>query len=50
MVVLSIGEVYVTTLEFAHGTVSLGPRSPVVERAPDATAWNGFESDPAPKR
>ena len=32
------------TLVFAHGAVSLGPCSPVVEPAPDATTWNEFES------
>ena len=34
---------------FAHGTISLGHCSPVVEPALDATAWNGFESEAALK-
>ena len=38
-----VGEVFVTTLGFAHGTIiSLGLRLVVVEPAPDATARTGW--------
>ena len=45
---MPFGDVFVTRLGFAHahGIINLGLRPPVVEAAPNATAKNGFESEP----